>query len=267
MIRIRVSIVLTPNDAGATGSNQAGVAVKKSGPLIDFFPPLDSGGENPDVMLDAYNAHSGEPLGARYVYYNNRRRGGTRDEYRLVRISSFLATYDAVAGDVLLIAQMANGSYWFGIERLLPSNSELRSTDYIDTRLDEGLTIGLPSTALQTDDEANNMEGKEYLVLSRRYERSPINRRMAIEAHGRICKVCYFSFDASYGPLAAGYIEVHHLVPVSLLPGPTPVDPEEELIPLCANCHRMAHRRWPPYTPKELQTALSDNSPLNEIEH
>ena len=259
-------MVLTPNDVGATGSKQVGVAVKKSGPLIEFFPPLESDGENPDAMLDAYDSHSGERLGVRYVYYNNRMRGGTRNEYRLVRINSFLARYNVVAGDVLLIARTANGSFWFGIERLLNSNSELRSTRYVDTRLDKGLTIGLHSTALEPDDEANNIEGKEHLVLSRRYERSPINRRMAIEIHGRKCMVCYFSFDASYGPLAAGYVEVHHLVPVSSLAGPTPVDPREDLVPLCANCHRMAHRRWPPYTPKELQAALSRNNRLNGVE-
>lgn len=75
MTSIRVSIVLTPNDVGATGSKQVGVAVNKSGPLIEFFPPLDSMAVNPDAMLDAYDAHSGEHLTVRYVFYNNKLRG------------------------------------------------------------------------------------------------------------------------------------------------------------------------------------------------
>lgn len=256
--------MLTANDVGATGSKQVGVAVKKSGPLLDFFPALDSTAVNPDAMLVAYDAHSGEQLKVRYVYYNNKLRGGTRDEYRLVRISSFLAKYKASPGDVLLIARATDGSFLFAIERLLDPKSDLGSVDYVDTKLDDGWTIGLPSTELEADDETLAMEGQEHLVASRRYERSSINRKMAIEIHGRVCIVCRFSFDASYGPIAAGYVEIHHLVPVSSLEGPTSVDPRKDLVPLCANCHRMVHRRWPPYSPKELQRALFRNSPLGE---
>ncbi|MGN7150378.1 HNH endonuclease [Arthrobacter sp. SAFR-179] len=98
-------------------------------------------------------------------------------------------------------------------------------------------------------------EGEKYSVLATRYERSRSNRAAAIAVHGNSCVVCGFSFDASYGDLARGYVEVHHLTPVSSMEEPRPVDPVTELVPLCANCHRMAHRRWPPYTPQELSNA------------
>ncbi|SLK12103.1 HNH endonuclease [Arthrobacter sp. P2b] len=98
-------------------------------------------------------------------------------------------------------------------------------------------------------------EGQKYSVLATKYERSRANRAAAIAVHGNSCVVCQFSFDESYGDLARGYVEVHHLVPVSSMGGARPVDPITELVPLCANCHRMAHRRWPPYTPQELSEA------------
>ncbi|WP_353711477.1 HNH endonuclease [Arthrobacter sp. K5] len=98
-------------------------------------------------------------------------------------------------------------------------------------------------------------EGERYSVLSNRYERSRANRAAAIAVHGTSCTVCQFNFDQSYGSLARGYVEVHHLIPVSSMDKPRPVDPLTELVPLCANCHRMAHRRWPPYTPQELAAA------------
>lgn len=107
-------------------------------------------------------------------------------------------------------------------------------------------------------------EGQRYSVLSNRYERSRANRAAAIAVHGRSCAVCQFSFDENYGGLARGYVEVHHLVPVSSMGGPRPVDPITQLVPLCANCHRMAHRRWPPYTPQELADARTQSASITK---
>ncbi len=36
-----------------------------------------------------------------------------------------------------------------------------------------------------------------------------------------------------------GFIEIHHLKTLSILAGAEEVDPHSDLIPLCANCHRM----------------------------
>jgi len=38
-----------------------------------------------------------------------------------------------------------------------------------------------------------------------------------------------------------GYIEVRHVVPVSQLGDDYVVDPKDDLIPLCPNCHAVAH--------------------------
>ena len=100
-------------------------------------------------------------------------------------------------------------------------------------------------------------EGQVGYMLSRRYERSAANRALAIELHGRTCIVCGTNFDEVYGPIASGYVEIHHLIPVSSMGGPQIVDPRTDLVPLCANCHRMAHRKWPPFTPSELRAYRS----------
>lgn len=112
-----------------------------------------------------------------------------------------------------------------------------------------------PSTlgSAETFDE----EGAEKLQWSRRYERSRANRAISIELHGTTCQVCGFSFTSFYGGLANDYVEIHHLTPVSSMEGPKVVDPRTELVPLCANCHRAAHRRWPPYAPDELRSAIA----------
>ena len=55
--------------------------------------------------------------------------------------------------------------------------------------------------------------------------------------------VCDFDFTKFYGKRGEGYIEVHLLTPVSKLEQKRKIDPEAEMTVLCANCHRMIHRR------------------------
>jgi 5-methylcytosine-specific restriction enzyme A len=99
-------------------------------------------------------------------------------------------------------------------------------------------------------------EGAAQQVLVTRYERSHINRAACIEIHGIRCKVCGFDFAAVYGQIGEGFIEVHHIEPVSgILPG-TIVDPAKDLAPVCPNCHAMLHRRKPPYSIDELRSML-----------
>lgn len=87
------------------------------------------------------------------------------------------------------------------------------------------------------------MEGNLISYYGRRYERDPINRKRAIEFHGLSCKVCGFNFEEVYGERGKDFIEVHHIKPLSTLEKEIVVDPEQDLVPVCANCHRMIHRR------------------------
>ena len=100
-------------------------------------------------------------------------------------------------------------------------------------------------------------EGGGTQVLVTRYERSYINRAACIEIHGTICAVCGFEFSRVYGPIGEGFIEVHHLEMVSSLAPGTVLDPARDLVPVCANCHAMFHRRTPPYSIEELRAFLT----------
>ena len=55
-----------------------------------------------------------------------------------------------------------------------------------------------------------------------------------------MCQVCGTNFEKTYGDLGKAFIEVHHLYPVAQ--GERQVNPIEDLIPLCSNCHSMIHR-------------------------
>lgn len=86
------------------------------------------------------------------------------------------------------------------------------------------------------------IDGAKKITKHVRYERNPYNRREAIRIQGNKCKICGFDFNKVYGKeIAEGYIEVHHIK--QLAEGEQVVDPAKDLLPVCANCHRMLHRR------------------------
>jgi 5-methylcytosine-specific restriction protein A len=98
------------------------------------------------------------------------------------------------------------------------------------------------STEDGEQDNQGTVEGTPILRLHRTYERDPRNRAKAIVYHGNRCFGCGFSFDDVYtSEHANGYVEIHLIQPLAA--GPRLVDPYLDLIPLCANCHRMVHRR------------------------
>ncbi|MGF9646363.1 HNH endonuclease [Pseudarthrobacter oxydans] len=91
-----------------------------------------------------------------------------------------------------------------------------------------------------------------------RYERNPDARRVCLAFHGTSCAACGFSFEASYGDIGTGFIEVHHVVPPVMLGDGYQLDPVADLVPLCPNCHAMAHRGVAsPRTVSELRSIIS----------
>ncbi|MGJ1335304.1 HNH endonuclease [Sphingobacterium siyangense] len=83
-------------------------------------------------------------------------------------------------------------------------------------------------------------------ILQELTRRNPaIVRRAKEEAlkkgNGRIrCECCGFDFVAAYGPLGDRFIECHHKIHLNKGARITRI---EDLALVCANCHRMLHRR------------------------
>ena len=87
----------------------------------------------------------------------------------------------------------------------------------------------------------DKLEGKKYEASVTRYERNQGKRKECIAHYGYVCQVCEINFEQTYGEIGRNFIEVHHLHPVSQ--GERQVNPIEDLIPLCSNCHSMIHRQ------------------------
>jgi hypothetical protein len=104
--------------------------------------------------------------------------------------------------------------------------------------------------AQQENDEGyssqySSVEGKVRLQIHKVRERDPKLARIAkqqfVRLHGRLyCELCGFSFAEIYGDAWKELIEVHHIKPLHLVDNMQTTEIENLLI-VCANCHRALH--------------------------
>jgi putative restriction endonuclease len=135
-------------------------------------------------------------------------------------------------------------------------------------KADEEATLSLEEDSTLADEfgfainDSEFIEGKEKLRIHLIKERNPslvklAKEKWAAENSGNIpCLICSFSFFETYGEIGKGFIEAHHLLPLSeLVPG---VNTRiEDLAPVCSNCHSMIHRHKPWLSITELREILT----------
>lgn len=140
--------------------------------------------------------------------------------------------------DVSILDEKCPQQFWHpqssGIsikDEVLPTLHELWAevTRYYPEKLDESFYV-----------EGGTSEGAKISFYTTRCERDPKVRRAFLEGKHLKCEVCGFDFEAVYGKLGAGYIEVHHTKPVC--EGERITDINNDLVMLCSNCHKMIHR-------------------------
>ncbi|MDP2181640.1 MAG: HNH endonuclease [Actinomycetota bacterium] len=111
--------------------------------------------------------------------------------------------------------------------------------------------------AVPEDEELTFPEGRQMYRRHRQRERSSKLTRQkkanVLHATGALaCEVCGFDFAATYHELGDGYIECHHNVAISSYATESRTR-LEDLSVVCANCHRILHRRRPWLTADELK--------------
>ena len=108
-------------------------------------------------------------------------------------------------------------------------------------------------------------EGAKKTIVVNKYERNLSARLKCIEKWGVSCSVCDFNFEHAFGALGAGYIHVHHLVPLSKIGKSYQLDPVNDLRPVCPNCHAMLHRTGETLSIAELRKRLRSTKPNNSF--
>lgn len=111
-----------------------------------------------------------------------------------------------------------------------------------------------------TADEEGFPEGKQsfkrHLVRERNPKLKKLVKEKMLKERGKLqCEICTFVFQEQYGKVGAGYIEIHHTVPVSEFKKEEVVKPSDITL-VCSNCHSMLHRKRPWLEINELKRLL-----------
>ncbi len=120
-----------------------------------------------------------------------------------------------------------------------PNSYEVEFVDTI-TSLSSASVVNDPKPSYTYEAQT---EGKVIYQYGKRYERNQHLREDAIKIHGLTCKACKFNYENTYGEWGKGYIEIHHTKPLYINEQEVSVDPMNDLIPVCSNCHTMMHRK------------------------
>lgn len=104
------------------------------------------------------------------------------------------------------------------------------------------------------------VEGLTKTISINAYERNPEARKKCIEIYGYKCQVCNVDFEKIYGEIGKSYIHVHHKTPLYKIKTEYIINPENDLIPLCPNCHSMIHRTKEPLTVETLKEFYIQNN-------
>jgi 5-methylcytosine-specific restriction endonuclease McrA len=96
-----------------------------------------------------------------------------------------------------------------------------------------------------TKPERNNtyprVENRKIVKEHTTRERNPILSLQRKRRDGYQCQICKMKFEKVYGEIGRNFAEAHHIIPLAKLET-TQLNTIEDLITVCANCHRMLHK-------------------------
>lgn len=127
----KISKILSANDTGETGGHQAGLLIPRNERILSFFPSLDSDQLNPRAHL-SFEDQGGGVWEFAFIYYNNKFFGGTRNEYRLTRMTKYIRDAGLSTGDEIVMRYRFDKGYFI---------SYLRNRNLVAAEYEEGGTV------------------------------------------------------------------------------------------------------------------------------
>jgi 5-methylcytosine-specific restriction protein A len=180
-------------------------------------------------------------------------RGELRDVKRSDEVDRAALLAEAVhrpatwrAADKIDYADFKSVFYIAGLKQVprptgIAEDSAPQRPHYVEEAILRGQAGPVVPLAEELPSSGNLVEGAACQVTINAYERNPIARRLCIDHYGPTCMVCGFNFRAVYGPLAEGFIHVHHVTPLSEIGEEYEPHPVADLRPVCPNCHAVIH--------------------------
>lgn len=122
---------------------------------------------------------------------------------------------------------------------LTPSEYEQNNIEQT-SQFTENTINSKPLCTIYLEGEAGEAQEKIYRERNKQLRQACIDYYKSLHGGRIVCECCDFDFAKTYD-INDEYIEIHHLLPFSQTEGEHPVDAVKDLVPLCANCHRMIH--------------------------
>ena len=110
---MKISKILSRNDTGQSGGHQDGFHIPKT--IVNFLPGLDASKKNPRMEI-IFRDLSHKEWSFNYIYYNNKKFGGTRNERRLTRTAKYIKSFNLKAGDRINLS-MKNNRYFISHDK------------------------------------------------------------------------------------------------------------------------------------------------------
>lgn len=162
-----------------------------------------------------------------------------------LKLSNFLAIDESHAGKGMSSYSRLDAEIFNEFKEDRKRLSEI--ADAIKTTINNP-SLKLALSHIENDEEEDG--AKEGGILYKLHKLRERNKKIvskkkkeSLKKLGKLeCEICGFDFHASYGDLGFGFIECHHRVPLSALASISETK-LEDLALLCANCHRMLHRK------------------------
>ena len=215
-----------------------------------------------EIWLDRFTAHTDRKI--YYCLYSYEKEGLAKLAQAVYRefgkhLSIYLKDWDENSEAYHLAKKLAKYRFGHPIYERYPDNREFfyGIYEYDRTGLQKNVFNRLVERSVdffQTIAEAvaNNATQQDYDTYQAEENRQAVSRHIRRERKSHaatlckqrdnfICRVCGFDFSKAYGALGNDFAEAHHIVPLSSNKKlrSTTID---DLITVCANCHRMLHR-------------------------
>lgn len=110
--------------------------------------------------------------------------------------------------------------------------------------LDENIQREVDAAKLDSEFPEGKIKEEKHKIHERNTAKIQQAKLEYLKKNGAVCQICGFDFKRKYGDVGADFIEAHHTKPVSEMKEGEKTN-VKDLAFVCANCHRMLHRRRP----------------------
>jgi len=164
------------------------------------------------------------------------------DDEKYLRLSKPLTRSEFNAP---LLEKYSDGRTFYGIYDLTQGTTQRVSSRFCTraAAFFEDVARSLPQSKIADEnrDIYPQIENRKIVASHLQRERSKLLAAECKIRDGYRCRVCGFKFETGYGELGRDFAEAHHLIPLALLRGSVRTQ-LDDLVTVCANCHRMLHR-------------------------